>query len=617
MIPDSPNKSKHSPDGEVVYRRMAASEEVANIRAAEPRFDPTLTPLLIGFALLLLLIVLIGNLSVRRLEDTSRSAFDLEHQYAARATLILQLRFALTRLDNEARDRMEADARHELKPIFDLRLDTARGEVEKLLPLLDHAPLSELPKWHAFRNNLASYVEITKDLGRYSQEGFAKFRDVDAELNDIVHDSSLEQEQIFERNEAMQRSAARSIRSWNLIAILIGLVVAVGTIWQVQRRFRQTRQSADLARREREFNSQLLEGMVSAIAAIDRQDRIRSANSAFFRIFPNASIGASIHNQVASGERGKLLEAATASHVETSTYRGRWNLNGESETHTFDVYSSPLELDSEHGQILTLVDVTEAAKAEAALRQSASLAAVGEAAAQLAHEIKNPLGSIRLGIEMLRDHAVSEDAVKTISLVERGIHHLNKLVVDVTQFSRHRRLERSEVELHDVIDSSIELVVDRVREKETSIKRNYAADDIRGNWDGEQLREVFVNLLGNAIDASEPKSPVKISTELIAVSSGTKSVQSVSGAKADRVRILLTDYGSGMDAKTQARLYEPFFTTKKRGTGLGLSIVRQIVDLHRGTINVETEPKKGTTFRIELPLTERDSGEQSAQNRPR
>src|SRR2546426_8088933 len=138
----SETKPNQPPDGEVVYRRMAPAEGAANLRG-EPRFDPTLTPLLIGFAVLLLLIVLIGNLSVRRLEDTSRSAFGLEHQYAVRAALILELRVALTRLDNEARDRMEADARHELKPIFDLRLDTARGEVEKLLPLLDHAPLSE------------------------------------------------------------------------------------------------------------------------------------------------------------------------------------------------------------------------------------------------------------------------------------------------------------------------------------------------------------------------------------------------------------------------------------------------------------------------------------------
>jgi nitrogen-specific signal transduction histidine kinase len=102
-------------------------------------------------------------------------------------------------------------------------------------------------------------------------------------------------------------------------------------------------------------------------------------------------------------------------------------LNENGVAHTFEVYSSPLEMDNEHGQILTLVDVTEAAKSEAALRRSEALAAVGEAAAQLAHEIKNPLGSIRLGVEMLREHATAEDAQRTITLVERGIQHLNKL----------------------------------------------------------------------------------------------------------------------------------------------------------------------------------------------
>ena len=86
----------------------------------------------------------------------------------------------------------------------------------------------------------------------------------------------------------------------------------------------------------------------------------------------------------------KLLEAATASHVVASTYRGRWNLTDNAMTHTFDVYSSPIEIDNQNGQILTLVDVTEAAKAEAAFRRTEALAAVGEAAAQLAHEIKNP-----------------------------------------------------------------------------------------------------------------------------------------------------------------------------------------------------------------------------------
>lgn len=586
----------------MVYRRVNF-DGGGRAPRGESRWDPALLPLVAGFALVLLLVIVLGNLSVRRLEDTSRQALNLQQSQAARATLLLQMRIALTRLDNEARDRMEANARRELTPPFDLRLNTARTQVENLLPSLDRAP-AEMPKWRKFRDDLAAYVEITRDAGRYSLEGFAKFRDVDEELNEIIGDSRIELEQVFARIEALQREATRSIRTLNVIAVLAGLGVAVATIWQVQRRFRQTRQSTEAARREREFSNQMLEGMVSAIAAIDRQDRIRSANTAFLRIFPQAGVGSSIHDQVGSPEGVKLLQAATASHVETATYRGRWNLSDNGAERVFDVYSSPLEIEGQHGQILTLVNVTEVAKAEAALRRSEALAAVGEAAAQLAHEIKNPLGSIRLGIEMLRDHATSEDAVKTLSLVERGILHLNKLVVDVTQFSRRRQLETSEVDLHELIDSSVELVSDRVRDKETAIEKQYTQSAVFGQWDEEQLLQVFVNLLGNAIDASAPKSPVRISTELVEIDSSTKSMEAPGRMRGGRVRIVISDYGAGMDAKTQARLFEPFFTTKKRGTGLGLSIVRQIIDLHQGTIEAESEPGKGTSFRIELPLSQ-------------
>src|SRR5262249_10471460 len=265
---------------------------------------------------------------------------------------------------------------------------------------------------------------------------------------------------------------------WSLIAILAGLFVTAATVWETQRRYRQTRESAELARREREFSNQMLEGMVSAIAAIDRHDRIRSANTTFFEIFPNLAIGTSIHEDGASSEGMRLLEAATASHIRAATYRGRHQLSENGAARTFDVYSSPLEIDNEHGQILTLVDVTEAAKAEAALRRTESLAAVGEAAAQLAHEIKNPLGSIQPGVEMAREHAAAEVAQRTTTLVERGINHLNKLVVDVTQSSRQRQLERVEVGLHELIDSSLDLIADRVQEKQTPIQKDYAPTEI-------------------------------------------------------------------------------------------------------------------------------------------
>ncbi len=592
-------KPKQETDGEVVYRRVLPPAAGGK---KESRLDPTLLPLVAGFALLLLLVWILGSLSVRRLEDTSNAVLNDEQTHATKVGLLLKLRVSLTKLDVEARKRMEATARRELAPPFDIRLDTARGEVVNLIAELEHAPLAQLPTLHKFHDDLAAYVETTKDKNRYLEEGFARFRDVDLGLDDLIKDSAIEEQQVFVQADSMQRAAARSIRIWNWFALLAGLGVAVATIWQVQRRFRQNKQSTEAARREREFSNQMLEGMVSAIAAIDRRDRIRSANAAFLNIFPEATIGSSIHEQVGSPEGIRLLETATASQVETATYRGRWNLSEDGAERTFDVYSSPLEIDLERGQILTLVDVTEATKSEAALRRSEALAAVGEAAAQLAHEIKNPLGSIRLGIEMLSEYMVTADALKTMGLVGRGIDHLNKLVVDVTQFSRRRHLDMSEFDLHELIDSSLDLVADRVQKKETLVEKNFAAPTIRGNWDEEQLREVFVNLIGNAIDASGPKSPVKITTELVESDNRSKSIEEPARRNGGLVRILITDQGTGMDAKTQARLFEPFFTTKKRGTGLGLSIVRQIVDLHGGNIAVESEPGKGTTFRIELPI---------------
>lgn len=600
-MPSSIKPGPHNaPEGEVVYRRVATREELPAPRGPkQPRFDPTLMPLLVGCALLLLFVIVLGNLSVSRVENTSREVLALEQQYTARAALLLNLRIALTQLDHEARDKMEAQSRHELRPPFDMRLGTARSDLIKVIEPLDKPPFAQSPQWRMFHDDLITYIETTKDSTAYNLHGFEQFQRADTELNGLVKQNSEDQSAVAQQSEQLATAATRSIKVWSLIAILAGLFVTAATVWEAQRRYRQTRESAEAARREREFSNQMLEGMVSAIAAIDRHDRIRSANTAFFEIFPNLAIGASIHEHGASSESMKLLEAATASHITSATYRGRHQLSENGSAHTFDVYSSPLEIENDHGQILTLVDVTEAAKAEAALRRTESLAAVGEAAAQLAHEIKNPLGSIRLGVEMLRDHTTAEEAQRTITLVERGIQHLNKLVVDVTQFSRQRQLERVDVELHELIDSSLDLITDRIREKQTPIKKEYAGTEIRGLWDKEQLQEVFMNLFANAIDASEPQSPLKITTELLAAPAAPSAAAS---HEKPRARIQIIDEGAGMDKKTVARLFEPFFTTKKRGTGLGLSIVRQIVDLHGGTIDAESERGVGTTFTIDLPV---------------
>jgi hypothetical protein len=231
-------KSKPKPpEGEVVYRRLPTDPEGRTPAAKESRLDPALLPLVAGFALLLLLILVLGNLSVRRIEDTSREAVNVGDSFAARSKILLELRVALTRLDNEARDRMGAEARREIRPPFDVRLDTARNGVLNLLPQVDHLPLSELPKWRRFRDDLAAYLEITKDNSNYVLKGFEQFRQVDTELSELGTDVAKEQTQIFQRAEALQQAATRTIRLWNVFALLAGLAVAVATTWQVSAAF--------------------------------------------------------------------------------------------------------------------------------------------------------------------------------------------------------------------------------------------------------------------------------------------------------------------------------------------------------------------------------------------
>jgi signal transduction histidine kinase len=597
--------------GEVVYHRVEGAQgdigigspepERISVRARAREIAPAITPLIIGFTLLLVLVSLLGYLSVQRMDEVSFRVLDLEHQHAAKLGLLLQLRLAVTKLNNEVRARQDSEARRGLKPPFDFRLGLARDEVKELLKKLERPPLSEDPSWRRFQDDLRSYAELTQNPRRYSLEGFEKFRVVDEQLDGLLTASTVEQSEIFRQSEAIEQVATRSIRRWSTVALLFGVLVAVGTIWEVQRRFKQMRRSMFEARRERVFTRQLLEGMVSAVAATDENNRIRSANAAFFNIFPQASIGASVLEKVGSDDAMKMLEAATSRRADKPTYRGRWvcRVDDGLNEKTFDVYSSPLAIDGDQGQIVTLVDATEAAESERGLRRSESLAAVGQATAQVAHEIRNPLGSIRLGVSMLRDSVHDQEALNTIELVERGIKHLNKLVVDVTQFSRQKKLERSHVDLHELINMSLDLVSESVKEKRTPVEKVFTGERMVGDWDGHQLRQVFVNVISNAVDASGEGSPIKISTKVVTLNENGRVDQLAARRYA---RIAITDQGKGIDQTTVERIFEPFFSTKKRGTGLGLAIVKQIVELHEGKISLDSPAGKGTRFTIDLPL---------------
>jgi signal transduction histidine kinase len=579
---------------EVVYRKMLQPAAVPERRRG---VAPALAPLIISFLLLLGLILALGLRSANKIDEVGFSTQSRALQYYTRLGLLLDLRLRFAQLDNEARARHRAESVRELAPPFDIKIDKAREDARKSMVLMDHSTFAETEDWITLRQNLETYLKITEDRRRYALEGFKSFRDIDAELNRLYSAEQAGQAEVVKDVDTWRQEARRWIKRWTLAAIIVGALVALGTIWQVQRHFSEMRHSVLETRRERTFATQLLEGMVSAVAAIDNEDRIRSANAAFFRVFPNASIGASVLEKLGPDDAMKMLETVTSIRVNKATYHGRSMAKVDEEEKAFDVYSSPLAINDERGQIVTLVDATEAAESERTLRRSESLAAVGQATTQVAHEIRNPLGSIRLGVSMLRDSVNDPEALNTIELVERGIKHLNKLVVDVTQYSRQKELERSTVDLHDSLERSIDLVTDKIQEKKATVEKHFAGRSIVGQWDPYQLRQVFVNVIANAVDASQENAAVLISTELL-----TPETNGDGQPARNYARVTITDHGKGMDRATRDRIFEPFFSTKKRGTGLGLAIVKQIVELHGGRISVASEPGKGSKFKIDLPV---------------
>jgi signal transduction histidine kinase len=590
-----PAPDKHP---EVVYRKTAVSGSTSDGSDQGRGYAPALAPLIIGFLLLLTVLLVFGLRSASTMNDVASNARILTLGYSTHLNKLLDLKLKLNNLNNEARLRDSREARSRIEPPLDVPMDRARDEVRAVYKDLGAAPMNVNPEdWEKFKQHVQSYIDITQDRRLYNQYGFDRYQDVENDLRKLIPAAEESYNGIADTMVAYQRNAYRSVVRWSVLALLVGALVAVGTIWQVQRHFTQMRRSMLEARRERTFTTQLLQGMVSAVAAIDDEDRIRSANPAFTRIFPQATIGASVLEKLGSEDAMKILETVTAIRVTKNTYHGRLVARVEEEDKAFDVYSSPLAINGNRGQIVTLVDATEAAEAERTLRRSESLAAVGQATAQVAHEIRNPLGSIRLGVSMLRDSVNDQDALNTIELVERGIKHLNKLVVDVTQFSRQKELERSTVDLHESLERSIDLITDRIVEKNTTVEKQFAGDSIVGHWDAYQLRQVFVNVIANAVDASHENSEVLISTELLAAETNGDGQPARSYA-----RITIADRGKGMDKATRDRIFEPFFSTKKRGTGLGLAIVKQIIEQHGGRISVDSELGKGSQFRIDLPV---------------
>lgn len=226
------------------------------------------------------------------------------------------------------------------------------------------------------------------------------------------------------------------------------------------------------------------------------------------------------------------------------------------------------------------------------LRRAEKLSTLGEMAAVLAHEIRNPLGSIRGTAEILRDDYRPDDPkYEFIDIQIKETERLNRVVEDFLRMARPLPTEMVQCRVQPELETVALLVANDAREREVSLVLEPPAADVVVKGNGEKLRQAFLNIVINSLQATPAGGSVTISTSVFQAGDATAMCE-----------IRFCDNGAGIDAESLTRIFEPFYTTKPDGTGLGLAISRKIVEGHGGTLQIESVVGKGTTVMIKLPL---------------
>ncbi|PID37719.1 MAG: two-component sensor histidine kinase [Proteobacteria bacterium] len=212
----------------------------------------------------------------------------------------------------------------------------------------------------------------------------------------------------------------------------------------------------------------------------------------------------------------------------------------------------------------------------------------------IAHEVRNPLGGIALFAGLLREEvAADQDQLEMVQRIERELEYLKRVVNDFLAYARKMPLSLAPVSLAALCDDIAEIA--RGQAEEAEVKLELEADDIQALGDAEQLRRVALNLLGNAIHASEPGAVVTLRCGEADKGKATPYLE-------------VEDRGCGVDDELREKIFTPFFTTREKGTGLGLALSKKIIDEHGGHFELDSEVGRGTRVRITLqPAPQRSS----------
>ncbi len=242
----------------------------------------------------------------------------------------------------------------------------------------------------------------------------------------------------------------------------------------------------------------------------------------------------------------------------------------------------------EMGLALLLRDLREIRDLQERVRRSEHLAALGRLAAGVAHEIRNPLSSIRgFGQYFMQRLKGQEEEQGYASIMVKEVDRLNRVITELLDFARPKEPHRQPHCLEELLEHSLKLLEPEFVKRKVEVEKVFDPDLPPAWVDRDQLSQAFLNLLLNSLESMEEGGKIKI------------ALKNVPPA----LQISITDTGRGIPPDDLGKVFEPFFSTKRRGTGLGLSIVHQIVEGHGGDIEAESREGMGTTFRITLPTS--------------
>lgn len=355
------------------------------------------------------------------------------------------------------------------------------------------------------------------------------------------------------------------------------------------------------------LHREVLEGIGEGIVVTDLERRVLYHNQEIVKLL---LVKGQLESRPIRDLLGDKLEAEATRVIQESTSRRIEITHRRTDgiIIPFEVRMIPV-LDSDQcprGLIIVLDDITAEKKMEEFFKHKERIDAMGQISATIAHEIRNPLASIRGAVqEIARSVEIPENKKVLIDIVLSESDRLDQMITDFLRYARMRPLRLQQVDIVHLLGDLRVLLISRPEAKNIDVRLEEEGETSSFLADPEQLRQVFLNLGLNALQAMEGCTACRVTLRV--KSSTLHRAQDVDPkavpGRMDRPGILveIADTGRGIPAEVRAQMFEPFYSTKPTGTGLGLAIVDRIVQAHEGFVSVTSESEKGTTFYVWLP----------------